>query len=127
MSDEREKRQYPRYEYSAEVRVGGPGAVVDTFMGGIVNLSVGGCLIRFDEPTVFFPNTSLEICLRGEQLVFRAAGDARRWLENGRLIGISFTHLSERGQVDLKELIRVLELRSRINWSDSRRRIAGQA
>ncbi|WP_128914615.1 PilZ domain-containing protein [Granulicella sibirica] len=120
-----EQRRYPRYEYSAEVKVGGPGSGNERVIGSIVNVSMGGCLIRFYEATIFEDDMAVEACLRGYHVVFRAMGVVRRRSERGYLIGISFTHLSDRGQIDLKELIRVLALRSRIDWLDTRRRISG--
>ena len=122
-----EQRRYPRYEYSAEVKVGGPGSGNERVVGSIVNVSMGGCLIRFYEATIFEHDMPVEACLRGYHVVFRAMGVIRRRSERGFLIGISFTHLSDRGQIDLKELIRVLALRSRVDWLNTRRRISGEA
>jgi hypothetical protein len=103
-----DRRANRRYKYAAQASVGdGRGGEVET--GRVVDVSAGGCLVEMSSPPGMKTLDPVELMLRSNFLALRANGSIQRSDLKGRLLGIRFTHLSQRGRLDLSELIDSLE------------------
>jgi hypothetical protein len=108
-----EKRRFPRYRYVLNAqanRLGGRGVL----HGRIQNVSLGGCLIRFDASMDFEDQEQVEVFFETSYLAVLTLGTVQRRAEMNRLTGIRFTRMRQRGFLDLQELISELAARGRV-------------
>ncbi len=105
--EQREKRMHKRYHYAARAWVKPAGEQEQE--GTLLDLSLGGCLIRVPNPMEFYTDTDIEVNLQSNYLAMRAIASVRRYLEGGRVVGVSFEKLTPRGRKDLIALIADLE------------------
>jgi hypothetical protein len=103
-----DRRANRRYKYAAQASLGdGRGGEVET--GRVVDVSAGGCLVELPAALTMKTLDQVELMLKSNFLALRANGSIQRSDLEGRLLGIRFTHLSQRGRLDLSELIDSLE------------------
>jgi PilZ domain len=127
-----DRRQSKRYDYFGSVTIlrTDTGAIRS---GLLVNLSLGGCLLKLKSPeeqmelpqletgsqssghasrTIgsFEENSIVEALFQVGYLPFLATGTVRRSDEDGSLIGLAFLGLSEWGRSDLQRLFSNLEV-----------------
>jgi len=103
-----ERREHPRYTCTGRVTLG----QVDSHShqsGAIVDLSVGGCLVRLQNPASFETHSTLELNFQSGYHSFRATGITSRHEEAGHLIAILFQKLNIRARIDLLDLLTHLE------------------
>jgi hypothetical protein len=103
-----EKRQARRYRYRGETTVRRLNSD-PSLPGCILNLSTRGCLLRLPDLSDFEIGTLVDISVHSKLIAFRALGSVRHCSRNRRLLGISFTNLSQRGEAALLDLIADLE------------------
>lgn len=103
----RERRQHARHKIDTTamlymVEVGA------RMSGRLLNLSLGGCLIRTDErfPTGVFRRIEIEFCMQG--IPFRIAGVTQN-VHDRRNVGIRFVDMSDRKREQLIRLMREIE------------------
>jgi len=126
-----DRRQSKRYDYFGNVTIlrADTGA---TQSGLLVNLSMGGCLLKLKSPEEqmelprletdaqssgeaacaadgFGVNSIVEALFQVGYLPFLATGTVRRCDEDGSLLGIAFQGLSKWGRGDLQKLFSNLE------------------
>ncbi len=103
----RERRQHTRHcvDTSAMLYLVEVGSRMS---GRLLNLSLGGCLIRTDErfPTGVFRRVEIEFCLEG--IPFRLAGVTQS-IRDRRNIGLRFLDMSDRKREQLIHLMREIE------------------
>ncbi len=101
-----EHRQFPRFQCTGT-------AGVQTVSGEafcpatVTNLSVGGCLILFQEPQHLLPGSKVEMRFEINHLPFRMKGQVRV-LRSATKIGFSFCQIGERVQAQLEDLVEEL-------------------
>ncbi|HVZ82062.1 MAG TPA: PilZ domain-containing protein [Terracidiphilus sp.] len=100
----RRRRAYPRYTVDTTAIL----YMVDVgarMTGRLLNLSLGGCLIRTDDrfPTGAFRRIEAEFCLQG--IPFRLPGVTQN-VRDRRNVGIRFLDLSDRKREQLARLMR---------------------
>ena len=105
----RERRATRRYAHTAQVTVR---ALEQSrpIKAALLNLSLGGCLIRLSQSAEWTVDAGLEVVLKSPWLSCRAIGTLRKTTEGGILLGIAFRDLGSRGGADLAQLIAELEL-----------------
>ena len=108
MLAEHDQRIYPRYSCSTRVHIGGRGEKLSQ-AGEIVNISLGGCLIRLVEGARFSCSSDVAFSLRSSYLTFHAEGLALRITEGGLVVAVQFSTLRTADKIQLLELIRHLE------------------
>ncbi len=103
-----EKRATKRYAHTAQVTVR---ALEQTrpIAASLLNLSLGGCLIRLSQSVEWTVDSGLEVILKSPWLSCRAVGTLRKSSDDGILMGIAFRSLSASGRADLVQLIADLE------------------
>jgi hypothetical protein len=99
----RDRRKDRRYNSGGRVRIWQTESGL-YLSGAIVDLSMGGCLIRVQAPGSFALENVVEVSFQSSYLAFRSMGSVRRVDAKSKLIGISFLNLSLRGRLDLGEL-----------------------
>jgi hypothetical protein len=127
-----DRRQSKRYDYLGNVTVLSADTGVSQ-SGLLVNLSMGGCLLKLKTPEAqielprletdartsghaacstdgFKVNSFVETLFQVGYLPFFATGTVRRCDENGSLLGIAFEGLSNWGRGDLQKLFSKLEV-----------------
>lgn len=127
-----DRRQSKRYDYLGNVTILSADTGVSQ-SGLLMNLSMGGCLLKLktpgeqmelprletDAPLIdqtacatdgFKVNSIVETLFQVGYLPFLATGTVRRCDENGSLLGIAFQGLSKWGRGDLKKLFSNLEV-----------------
>jgi c-di-GMP-binding flagellar brake protein YcgR len=104
---EEERRAHKRYLYIGRATIGIPEGT--RHAGTIVDLSMGGCLIRLAARAEFASHATVEVSLQSNYLAFRTMGSIRRYAEEGTLLGIAFQTIGARGRNDLRALILDLE------------------
>jgi PilZ domain len=123
-----DRRQSKRYDYFGNVTIlsADTGA---TQSGLLVNLSMGGCLLKLKSPEEqmqlprletdatssgasdgFKVDSIVEALFQVGYLPFLATGTVRRCDEDGSLLGIAFQGLSKWGRGDLQNLFSNLEV-----------------
>jgi len=106
----RDQRKSPRYLFTEKVLVGRTGLA--RFLDGYVeDLSLTGCLLRFDTSPGVQIGTDIEICFQSRFLRFRTVGHVRRWVTTGNRIGVSFSRLSASQLGELQDFLNTLEIR----------------
>jgi len=120
-----ERRKEARYLCFGQVKLHRAPGIVRS--GRIVDLSLGGCLIEIRSPVSVAPGSAVELAVQMKGAALRASGHVT-FIDRPRpgLIGISFVRLSERGQLQLAELVAELGLipaRNRNRLPLRRRRI----
>jgi c-di-GMP-binding flagellar brake protein YcgR len=126
-----ERRRSKRYDYPGKVTIlcADTGA---TQSGVLINLSMGGCLLKLksSEEQMALPpletaasstgqacraiggfeeNAIINALFQVSYVPFLATGTVRRCDEDGSLIGLAFQDLSKRGRADLQKLFSTLE------------------
>ena len=71
----------------------------------ILDLSAQGCLLRLPDLADFAVGTLIDMSINSDTVAFRALGSVRHRAHTRRVLGISFMHLSRRGEADLFALI----------------------
>jgi len=111
------RREHPRLAHQGKVsmnliggRIAKPGAIID--------LSLGGCLLRMDRGIDVDVGAAVEVNLHSNFFAIRASGRICHCDERESLLGIQFTGLSPRAKRDLGELIDDL-IRSSVNETAS--------
>jgi hypothetical protein len=125
MMESQERRKEARYLCFGQVKLNRIPGIVRS--GRIIDLSRGGCLIEIRLPVYVSQGCSIELAVQMKGVSLRMAGSVA-FVDRSRpgLIGISFVRLSERGQVQLSELVSELGLapaRNRNRLPLRRRRI----
>jgi hypothetical protein len=120
-----ERRKEARYLCFGQVKLNRIPGIVRS--GRIIDLSHGGCLIELRLPLYVSQGCSIELTVQMKGIALRVLGNVA-FVDRSRpgLIGISFVRLSERGQVQLSELVAELGLapaRNRNRLPLRRRRI----
>jgi hypothetical protein len=120
-----ERRKEARYLCFGQVKLNRIPGIVRS--GRIIDLSQGGCLIEIRLPVYVSQGCSIELTVQMKGIALRVLGNVA-FVDRSRpgLIGISFVRLSERGQVQLSELVSELGLapaRNRNRLPLRRRRI----
>lgn len=120
-----ERRKEARYLCFGQVKLNRIPGIIRS--GRIIDLSRGGCLIEMRLPVYLSQGTAVEVAVQMKGVSLRMAGNVA-FVDESRpsLIGISFVRLSERGQVQLLELVAELGLvpaRNRNRLPLRRRRI----
>jgi len=120
-----ERRKEARYLCFGQVKLNRIPGIVRS--GRIIDLSCGGCLIELRLPVYVSQGSAIELAVQMKGVSLRMAGNVA-FVDRARpgLIGISFVRLSERGQVQLSELVSELGLapaRNRNRMPLRRRRI----
>lgn len=111
LTDGVEKRHDRRYRYLLAIKAGRLDGL--GLLDGLVeNVSLGGCLVRFKEPVCLSDQEIVEIFLRSDYLMILAQATVQRKTELSCLTGIRFLRMSDRGQMDLMELIDELARKS---------------
>jgi hypothetical protein len=99
-----ENRLVPRYRFRGEATVrrleSDP-----TLPGQLLELSTHGCLLRLPDLSEFAVGTFIDLYIDTGKVAFRALGSIRHRAHTRRVLGISFLHLSRRGEADLFALI----------------------
>jgi hypothetical protein len=122
------RRQSKRYDYLGNVTILSA-ATGASQSGLLVNLSMGGCLLKLKTPeeqvepqrlengappsgktSGFELNAIVETLFQVGYLPFLATGTVRRCDDDGSLIGIAFQGLSKWGRGDLQKLFANLEI-----------------
>jgi hypothetical protein len=119
-----ERRKEPRYLCFGQVKLNRLPGLVRT--GRIIDLSLSGCLIEVRLPVYVSEGCAVELALQMKGIALRMLGEVT-FVGNPRpgLVGISFVRLSERGQIQLREVIAELGLtpsRNRNRLSSLKRR-----
>jgi hypothetical protein len=114
MMESQERRKEARYLCFGQVKLNRIPGIVRS--GRIIDLSRGGCLIEIRLPVYVSQGCSIELAVQMKGVSLRMAGNVA-FVDRSRpgLIGISFERLSERGQVQLSELVSELGLASARN------------
>ena len=99
-----ERRVHERHELSGHIVVGRPTKGV-TLAGTIINLSIGGCLMRLRAPSDLKPDAVIEIGLHAGSLTFCTLGAIKRHETDLSMIGIEFLNLGLEGRRNLRALI----------------------
>jgi hypothetical protein len=125
MMELQERRKEARYLCFGQVKLNRIPGIVRS--GRIIDLSRGGCLIELRLPVYVSQGSAIELAVQMKGVSLRMAGNVA-FVDRSRpgLIGISFVRLSERGQVQLSELVTELGLtaaRNRNRLPLRRRRI----
>ncbi len=104
-----ERRKEARYLCFGQVKLNRIPGIVRS--GRIIDLSHGGCLIEIRSPVYVSQGSAIELAVQMKGVSLRVAGNVA-FVDRSRpgLIGISFVRLSERGQVQLSELVSELGL-----------------
>jgi len=123
--ESQERRKEARYLCFGQVKLNRIPGIVRS--GRIIDLSRGGCLIEIRLPVYVSQGCSIELAVQMKGIALRVLGNVA-FVDRSRpgLIGISFVRLSERGQVQLAELVSELGLtpaRNRNRLPLRRRRI----
>jgi hypothetical protein len=74
------------------------------FPAKIMNLSVGGCLMKLEMPLILAMDEIVELLFCVNQMPFRVRGKVRA-IRSDTLIGFQFPHLSTRSRRQLEDLI----------------------
>lgn len=125
MMELQERRKEARYLCFGQVKLHRiPGLVRS---GRIIDLSLSGCLIEMRMPIYVSQGSAIELAVQMKGIALRMLGNVA-FVDRLRpgLIGISFVRLSERGQLQLSELVTELGLvpaRNRNRLPLRRRRI----
>jgi hypothetical protein len=104
-----ERRKEARYLCFGQVKLNRiPGLVRS---GRIIDLSLNGCLIEIRLPVYVSQGCAIELAVQMKGVSLRMAGNVA-FVDRARpgQLGISFVRLSERGQVQLSELVAELGL-----------------
>lgn len=120
-----ERRKEARYLCFGQVKLHRIPGIVRS--GRIIDLSRGGCLIEIRSPIYVSQGVVIELVVQMKGAALRMSGKVT-FVDKPRpgLIGISFVRLSERGQLQLSELVTELGLipaRNRNRLPLRRRRI----
>lgn len=120
-----ERRKEARYLCFGQVKLHRIPGIVRS--GRIIDLSLSGCLIEIRSPVYVSHGSAIELVVQMKGASLRMAGVVT-FVDRPRpgLIGISFVRLSDRGQLQLSELVTELGLvpaRNRNCLSLRRRRI----
>lgn len=120
-----ERRKEARYLCFGQVKLNRISGIVR--LGRIIDLSRGGCLIEIRLPVYVSQGSAIELSVQMKGIALRMLGNVA-FVDRARpgLIGISFVRLSERGQLQLSELVSELGLtpaRNRNRLPLRRRRI----
>ncbi|GGG77444.1 PilZ domain-containing protein [Edaphobacter dinghuensis] len=120
-----ERRKEARYLCFGQVKLNRIPGIVRS--GRIIDLSRGGCLIEIRLPVYVSQGAAVELVVQMKGIALRMLGNVA-FVDRSRpgLIGISFVRLSERGQMQLSELVAELGLvpaRNRNRLPLRRRRI----
>ena len=99
-----ERRVHERHEISGHIVVGRP-TKGTTLAGTILNLSIGGCLMRLRKPADLKPDAVIEIGLHAGSLTFCTLGAVKRYDNDASMIGIEFLNLGLEGRRSLRALI----------------------
>ena len=99
----RDRRKDRRYNSGGRVRIWQTDSGL-YLSGSIVDLSMGGCLLRVQAPGNLALDSVVEVSFQSSYLAFRTMGSVRRVDAKSKLIGISYLNLSLRGRLDLGEL-----------------------
>jgi hypothetical protein len=101
---EKERRVYERHELSGHIVVGRP-TKGTTLAGTILNLSIGGCLMKLRAPSDLKADAVIEIGLHAGNLTFCTLGAVKRYDTDVAMIGIEFLNLGLEGRRNLRLLI----------------------
>ena len=104
MAIDKEERRHKRYRYVAEVSGGLPGGGM-VLLGHVTDISLGGCRIRLEALADFETGSTVEVCVKSGWVAFRALGTVRRQADDEYMVGISYLQISERGRLELEELV----------------------
>lgn len=120
-----ERRKEARYLCFGQVKLNRIPGIVRA--GRIIDLSRGGCLIEIRLPVYVSQGSAIELTVQMKGIALRVLGNVA-FVDRVRpgLIGISFVRLSERGQMQLSELVAELGMvpaRNRNRLPLRRRRI----
>lgn len=109
-----ERRKEARYLCYGQVRMNRIPGVARS--GRIVDLSRGGCLIEMRLPVYVSQGSAIELAVQTRGIALRIQGKVA-FVDRTRpgQIGITFERLSERGQVQLSELVNELGLGAACN------------
>jgi hypothetical protein len=109
MMELQERRKEARYLCFGQVKLHRIPGIVRS--GRIIDLSLGGCLIEMRSPVSVSQGAAIELAVQMKGAALRMLGNVS-FIDRPRpgLIGISFVRLSERGQLQLSELVAELGL-----------------
>ena len=99
-----ERRIHERHELTGHIVVGRP-TKGTTLAGTIINLSIGGCLMRLRAPSDLKAGAVIEIGLHAGSLTFCTLGAIKRHETDQSVIGIEFLNLGLEGRRNLRALI----------------------
>ncbi len=104
-----ERRKEARYLCFGQVKLHRMPGIVRS--GRIIDLSLSGCLIELRSPVYVSQGSAIELAVQMKGVALRMLGEVT-FVDRPRpgLIGISFVRLSERGQLQLSELVTELGL-----------------
>jgi hypothetical protein len=103
-----ERRTSKRYGQSGEVRIVRQGTDIAR-SGQILDLSLGGCLVRVGDPSPFKKGMAVEVSIHLALVTFRAIATVRRVSEDPPDIGICFADIGRRARSELLDLMVELE------------------
>jgi c-di-GMP-binding flagellar brake protein YcgR len=97
-------RRHDRHAHRTTIWVLGVNSIAQ-IPGRTEDLSLGGCLISFNEPTNFAVGALVEVWLPSESGMFRVMACVRRRTENGHDLGVEFNRAHQRSAREVDKLI----------------------
>ncbi len=102
-------RQHPRHTFNGSGTLSVPSSR-ERFTGAIVDLSLGGCRLQFQEAIEWPVGAVVEVNLQSSYLSVRTRASIRHSSAAGTLLGFQFEGLSARGTAQIREQLNDLEL-----------------